>query len=417
MSELENLDLPSLNGNKLRGQWKMLSQPKNGFTADVMNGTGAAVTKNFGGKDYDFEFECGFNQKCTKIIFEVEDSLTLGTNAPIGTAEIARTWNHVACLFNQVTVEINNTQVDNISLLAELDSMVKKQKYTQAYFNGFGKISNLHSYKERKDESASRIKLSKIWICDACPMLSEESILQNSRVKITLKSDNNYATRAIASSSGVTEGTAATNWKYGVTALRMYYYLEDGDDAPVSKRVVVDYRPYYASLETLSGTGQQTKNFTVKPSTYEISLGLVSTTRNTATDYSPSVFTAANNPQNLTYYMIDYASQQFPNHTVKQLASTDELTGFTLSYLQSMFASDKMYNDAGGIDFDQYVGSPFFKHDILKRDDDKSTYCSVTLTPGGDSSASQLLLVHRYANGITFNYNNIGSLDNVSREF
>lgn len=410
----------SLYDNKTKGQWKMLAQPKNGFTADTINAAPTPFTKNFGGRDYDFEFETGHNQKCTKIAFAVTDVLKAGaTDALVSvTHDKRRSFNSVACLFNQMTVEINNTQVDNIPNICEVDSYAKRCKYTQAYMDGFGKISNLHSDTARIAESRVNTHTTKLWIPDGCPMLCEESIPQNCRVKITLKSDINYATRAVtASAAGGTEGVGADNYRYGVTSLKMYYFIEDSEAVKPDSIKTIDYRPYGCGVETLGGTGQQTKNFTIKPTCYEIAISTVSAARSTNVIYAPSVFTTANDAQNLKSYMIDYAGQQFPNHTVSNEFANYTDVGYALAYLESMVSCEKNLNDAGGIDYEHFKVSPFYKFDVYKLDGDMSTACSVTVESNADSTNGQLLLFYRYGNIIRIHYNNIGAVSDVKREY
>lgn len=410
----------SLYDNKTKGQWKMLAQPKNGFSADGINAGPLPFTKNFGGRDYDFEFETGHNQKCTKIAFAVTDVLMAGaTDTPV-TANHSkrRSFNSVACLFNQLTVEINNTQVDNIPNICEVDSYAKRSKYTQAYMDGFGKISNLHSDAIRATDSQANTITTKLWIPDGCPMLCEESIPQNCRVKITLKSDTNYALRAVhASNIASTEGIGADNYRYGVTSLRMYYFIEDSEAVKANHVETLDYRPYTCGVETLTGIGQQTKNYTIKPTTYEIGIATVSSIRSTNVVYAPSVFAAANTAQNLKNYQIDYAGQQFPTHTISNDFTAGTDVGHALAYLESMISSEKNVNDAGGIDYDNFKASPFYKFDVYKLDGDMSTAAAVTIEPGGNSSDAQLFLFQRYGNIIRIYYNNIGAVSDVKREY
>lgn len=425
MSE-SNIELPSIFGNKTRGQWKMLSNPKNGFNSDVHGASGSAETRNFGGKDYDFEFETGFNQKVTKIFFEVKDKLTDGTNltisdvtggAPNVAVDCARSFNHIACLFNQCTVEINGTQVDNVNLLAEVDSYAKRKKYSQAFMDNFGAISSLQSYSARKAEAEARLEMSKLWICDAVPLLSEEEIPQNCRVRITLKSDSNYHLRAVTSPSNIANGVTNITWKYSVQGLKMYYYVEDCEHAPIDQPLVIDYRPYYASAESFSATdGQFTKNYTVRKSAYELGVAVASSIRNSSATVAPSEFKTAGNAERINKLQISYASNNYPSHSIDQVLTADANTGFMLSYIETMTACDKLLNDAGGISYENWETSPFWVYDCIKPENDISTNVEVTVNPLSGSGVGQLILFNRSASALIFNYDKLGNLYEVKRE-
>lgn len=393
--------LPSINGNRTKLFYKRLL-PDGSYNKDVHNAQGTDVTRNFSNNgEILFEFNTGPSQKipADRLFLEVFDTLSLGANAASGDPNdlnrstagginVARSYNHIACLFSSVIFEIMDTPVDNVLNVAELDSYVKKKQYSQTWMNTYGAVQNLRPYSDRLADTYTSRKKSYVWHPDCIGVLNNQMIPQNSKCRLRLKPHPDYFTRAVESTTNygsttasVLPGNSATTYKYSVQDLYLYVPFLEAETIVANSSITMDVRPYKAVFQKFLQSGDE-KDYNVPPTTYELGLAILSGHRDKSTKDSPSTFAEnSNNTHRIKQYKINYV-YDMPEYRADQTYSNDASTGnvgsereFMISYL----SQDKELDDGGSYSFSEWINNPVYIHQVVKRDDDKTTKATVRI--------------------------------------
>lgn len=434
MSEM--LETP--NFGKTRGFWKEVRCVTQNFDAYAA-GAIPIVFSN----EYEFKIETAYNQKLhlDKSYFACTDVLAAGNaqNAPTVASTVSRTWNHVSSLFNQFQVDIQGTNVENIINVAETDSMVKRCKYNETFFNRIGECMNLKQYtngilavgggvgsttaiaqhdaemvQKNLREFLGDATQTYVWHPD-CSAIFDEVLTQNLSISVKLRVDPAHRVRAVQSTSAasIVNGNGANEYRYCVTNLVLYVYITEEDVAPTLPKVF-DLRPVKAVRQTWNvGATAGTMNYTGIPgTTYQISLALNDINRNTSTIYSPTEFFTANDLQQLTSYRLKYASFDFPQY---QITETEASKRFR-SYIQSMsdFDKDDLVDTGESYIFYTCRG-PIYNFSIVKRADDLSTDAELYLSAPANINADVYLFC-RHTKELILEYDETGKCIRVSCE-
>ncbi len=416
------MSLPTINEAKTRGFWKEVRATTQVFETYAAG----AIAQVFQG-EYEYRFDTAFNQKAhmDKAYFMGTDSLAAGDaqTVPSVTCAAARPWNHMACWFNQIQVDIQGTNVENIIDIAEVDSYAKRAKYNEDYFNRVGECMNLKvditslnandgfAKRVTRDRAANATQ-SYLWHPDCCSVF-DKVLTQNLNISVKVRISPDIRTRAVQSSAAADAntasiGTGANNYRYCVSNLVLYVWITEEDIAPSNKDVPFDLRPIYPARVTWNLTSTSgTLNYQGIPATtYQIGLGLCAGDRNTNILYSPTDFKTANNKQQLTTYRLKYANYDYPQYQITETQTSHRFR----SFLQSM--SDLEKNDIGdsGESYTFYVDRGEIYHfDIVKREDDRSTTAELQLTAPANFTGEDVFLFCKYVKDLVITYNELGN--------
>lgn len=424
--------LTSINGNKTKEQWK-IANVKNGFLPDLLNAVNVDATKNFSSQDIVIELNSPYNVKITDLYFVVGDRLVYGDGTIITGANIARNFNHISCLWDTITVEINDTIVENISNVAELDAYEKYRKYNKSWFDsGLGFVQGCSSFSARANEAATFKAVEKIWKPDCSQILTSE-IPQNARVKITLKPHKYYDTRAVQLSSGVNAplmGNTNATVKYIIESFSLRYKYEEAEVAPTNYDYVMDLRPVemvtISQLNTALGT-EQYAQLNVKSTTYELGLGFSASNKDSSLWNKPNNFKSlpdynGNDRSLMLDFYMNYAGQKFPEHAnnLSLDATNKSIKGYPTMFYESMLANDKHFNDAGTIYFADWLENKLWSFNVVKREDDASTALELYFRPQYDLTSSgtstNAHVFYKYSQVVILKYDAQGNIISVSKE-
>lgn len=425
------MSLSSVNGNKTKGVTKMIL-PLNPFNKDEQGNSGVAQTSNFASNgEIIYEFQTSATQTCPtdNIFFEIKDFFSLGTNAVPAVTNtgdgigdyVLRSWNHCACLFSNLVVEINNTVVENISLVAETDSYIKRSRYSDAWLNSFGVVQGLATDPAIRKEFRQAPFQSFLWHPDCSALCTNQVIPQNCTVRFRLQPHQNYLNRAITVSSGnTTYGTTATDIKYGVDRIRMFVYLEEGDVVEPNSSKILELRPVKGLDQQFVGAsaGEDTKFYEIPYTTYELGLGITAYNKNSSLRNAPSEFIERDLGTNqISQYQMSYASQIYPEYSSNMKWGSD-FDGPMREYMLSYIMANMHYDDAGALKFKDWAIQPLFIHRVVKREDDKSTRLQLRLVTenSGGLRGNFACIFASYQKYVQITYDEAGRVFNVNPE-
>jgi hypothetical protein len=410
--QIPDLKLPSVNGNLTKRSMRIIN-PKAGFNPDIMNATKTAPTSRFAdGGQYQFDFKTTATQTCdlSKLFWEVTDVLTNGENDRTSAACVAcRSWNHIAAMFQEISVEWHNSQMERVSYIAEVDSLSKKLKYGQSWFDHFGVVQNCQPLDKRNAASDAYKTHSYLWHPD-CLATSDHVVPQNCEVIIKLVPHSSYVKRCVE--SAVDPGITAATFKYGVTNIQMYIQIDEGVISTADSVKRFDLRPFTAASSPWnSETG--THIYTVPATTYELCLALTSATKNSSNAHSPTEFKGV--AGFLEQYEIKYASQSFPNYqTNHSIVANNSIKGFAKSYYESLLSYSS--DDAGCISYNEWYDSPFYVFRCIKREDDLSVSAELFLTNSAGLANAEVMVFSRHSKVMIVYYDEVGQIRTVDAQ-
>lgn len=181
-------------------------------------------------------------------------------------------------------------------------------------------------------------------------------------LNLSVKPDLVYKQSAISSNAAVTieagnhtaDGDLPTgNVEFAVNDIQFYVcVVSDYKPSPVTQTIVLDLEEIDVIPRQIAGSASITETFTVKKSTFGLSVALQDSRAGTNTLYSPSVFKVEDDlQQQLSQLQIDYAGQSRPSHIAKPEFKTD--TKGHIDYETHRYLSNGVeslaYYDTGGM--------------------------------------------------------------------
>lgn len=406
--------LSSVSGNKLRG-WYHEVRVKSGSFDDNTN-------SSFKGR-YDFEFDTSYRTQAdlSKSFFLVTDRLRYGDGSAIPTtySNIARCKNHCSALWNNMSVYLNNVQIENINDVPQADTLQKRQdkgeimnEYSPDYLNGYsGNLSvraavDNELYPERESS----------WH-PSCSGMFQKKIPQNVSTRISMVADADYENRAVESED-ITKGTAAgTNFRYRCKDVKLFVWMEEGaEGAPAGSTYQMDLKSCEVINHSLLNTAAQRIKLNVKPSTYGLTFAIQDSDVSNSAVYSPTEFRERNNiERSLTYLRMIYAGQQFNQPQIDFTNDGTVLAGYPLVHAMNFYSGDFDLESAGYEKFSSFWDEVIHQWSITKPEDDKSTQLEVDFTSTASANAA-LIINNNYSKACYIQYDSAGIVTSVSVE-
>ena len=450
----------SVNGNRTKSTVNLIT-PNNGFLGDdITTATNAGIYR-FGQKgELQFDFRTGPTQWLdgNSVFFEVRDFLCASATNGVCDANtpISRSWNHVSALFSNMIIELNDVQVENIALLSETDSAVKKASYSQSFLDSFGMVQNLQSYATRITDAQSTIYRSFLWHPDASSVFTHQRIPPNCKVRVRLQPNPQYQYRAVESQNAVNPSIvggpanatypvlgagvliagvanvsnntpANIQFKYGVADIKMYATTVEADCIKPGETYVMDLRPWKLIENQYQG-GQDTKTVDIPHTTYMLGFCTTSAYKNGQGATNPAIGPFVDPPTEfrelrtrtdlVSSYQLTYAGQNYPEYVPQMINTTTEKSGFQREFMLSYVANNMNFDDAGTFSYTNWLGSPLFLHPVVKRSDDKSLSCKLQLTSasGLTLNSNYVMIVCQYQKYCSIRYNELGNVEFVKPE-
>lgn len=423
MSNVVSMSLPTINAGVSRGFYKEVRATVVQWNNSALTNA-AAVDGNFNGET-EYKFSTAFNQRVhmDKSYFAVTDFLYDGATlvATTPTCAAARTWNHCSALFQNMQIDINGTNVENINEVAEVDSYCKRVEYDESYFKNIGECFNLkYAYGvtngsdsiSRHTDAMANPKTTYLWHPN-CSGIFQQTLPQNLDISIKMRPAANKHFRVVDGVAATDPGVVVDTFRYGVSEILLYVYITEESNAPRDTEIKLDLRPVFPAKVTWTGAATLTYNYNVPATTYQMGIVLASSTRNTDTLFSPTIFKCETNKQDFLSYRIKYASYDFPQFQITEVAAQRFYRGYLNGALD--FSKDVNFNGGESYAFWREQG-PMYNFDVIKRADDHSTIAEVTLTAPAAFNGEDVYLMCRHSRVVIIGYGSDGRVTNVSAE-
>lgn len=298
-----------------------------------------------------WKFSIGRNDTANmqKSYFLIRDKLQTGDNQLI-VSDIWRTYNHCATLFTTSREYINNSLLNSLTEVAQADTLIKRQNYSQAWRDTLGELVSLDS-DESKRASSRYLKTQEFCWKPSAMSLFQIDKLFSCDVEVQLDFNTNFRTSAVESSVSPAPvvGTGSNNYKYDVNSIELYVLVNENDvDAPSNEVKTYTLQEVKCLKKQVSDNSSEFLEIVkCEPSVQSIVYALQPRTVQSTVAESPCKF--ADSLDKITNTYITYNGQIYPmNQYTSNFSQGNQETGYKIASYINNLQNGKVFESAGG---------------------------------------------------------------------
>lgn len=287
-----------------------------------------------------------------------------------------RTWNWPAALFTTVREKMNGATYGVVNNFTQADSILKRQRYSNDYYQTVGSLMGLNSDADRLVESQAFKTMETIFIPSALSTFQIDELQPSSAVRLEFDIDRtSYRNSCIESTTVGTPRTLGTDYVFEINSIELYVMVAEGAaDLMVERSFpynLVEYKTLVKAIDSPSIT----ENIKVEPSLVSVMYGLQHLNSQSSNAYSATKFqpvtTGAGTPNAysvLNKQYLKYNGVNYPEGLSTFVNNADEVSGYKLSTYMNLIYNGLLWNGSGyeGYNLFSDAYGRYFVYDVEK---------------------------------------------------